>query len=91
MGNEGTKTVTMNLLCGAFSGHTKYLWLSAMSPVIEIELAAATAALNTGQSVPLSVTPTAPATTVPAADNSQRWNITNAFVCGSVVEISPIY
>ena len=34
------KAVTMNLLCGLFSGQSKYLWLSAMGPItIEIELA----------------------------------------------------
>ena len=46
--NQGTKrTVTMNLLCGLFSGQSKYLWLSAMGPItIEIELANASSGLD---------------------------------------------
>ena len=45
------KTVTMNLLCGLFSGQTKYLWLSAMGPItLEIELANKDACLDTSSS-----------------------------------------
>ena len=69
------KTVTMNLLCGLFSGQAKYLWLSAMGPVtIEIELADSNAIMDTSD-----------VTTA----GSQTWTITNAMVLGSVVDISP--
>ena len=49
--NSTAKTVSMNLLCGLFSGQTKYIWLSAMGPItLEIELANKDACLDTSSS-----------------------------------------
>ena len=36
----------MNMCSGLFAGQTKYLWLSAMLPQIEIELAGAEAGIQ---------------------------------------------
>ena len=76
-----TRTVSMNLLSGLFSGQNKYLWISAMGPItIELELADAEAPIM------LSTPSLSGAAPIP---RSNQWQISNPFVMGSVVDLSP--
>ena len=84
-----TRTVTMNLLAGLFSGQNKHLWLSAMGPVvIEMELAEASVPCKLGEhSAAVAATDDAPA--VAAIQRTNEWKISNCFCMGSVVDLSP--
>ena len=76
-----TRTVTMNLLSGLFSGQSKHLWLSALGPiVIELELADAEAPV---------VLSTPAAGELAGIPRSNKWQISNPFVMGSIVDLSP--
>ena len=84
-----TRTVTMNLLSGLFSGQNKHLWLSAMGPiVIECELADASVPCMLGEhSAAVPATEGTPA--VAAVQRTNEWKISNVFAMGSVVDLSP--
>ena len=84
-----TRTVTMNLLSGLFSGQNKHLWLSAMGPiVIECELADASVPCKLGEhSAAVAATATTPA--VATVQRTNEWKINNCFCMGSVVDLSP--
>ena len=84
-----TRTVTMNLLSGLFSGQNKHLWLSAMGPVtIELELADASVPCKLGEHSP-AVAATATTGAVAAVQRTNEWKISNVFAMGSIVDLSP--